>query len=176
MHPARESTRRLFIGLFPDPAVRAAVDAHRLAWSWPPGARLTSLPRVHMTMHFLGQVDPARQSLLETLLAEVRMDSLALRLHIPQVWRNQIAVLQCDENDALRALHDDIGRQVVRADLPVEHGRWLPHLTLARKAAGAMPPAACAPIAWRVDDFVLVCSHMARPLRYEVLSRYRAHG
>jgi len=177
MLPAREPTRRLFIGLFPEAVVRAAIDAHRRAWSWPPGARLADLSRIHITLHFLGQVSPARQAALEVLLAEVRMPRFALRLSTPQVWRrNQIAVLHCDEHDALRALHEDIGRQLVRADLPVEPGRWLPHLTLARKAAGAIPPAACEPIAWTVDDFVLVCSHMTQPLRYEVLARYRARG
>jgi 2'-5' RNA ligase len=173
MRPALDPTRRLFIGLFPDAAVRAAIDAHRGAWSWPVGVRLTHPSRIHMTLHFLGEVEAAPQAALEALLAEVRIPRLTLTLRTPQAWRNGIAVLLCDEHEALRALHEDIGRQVERAGLATDHRPWVPHLTIARRTARAVPPAGCKPIVWSVEDFVLAWSR-AQPLRYEALARYRA--
>lgn len=176
MNSPSEPTRRLFIGLFPDPGVQAAIATHRKAWSWPDGARLTNLARIHMTLHFLGEVDAPRQALLARLLADVPMRAMSLRLGTPQAWRNHIAVLRPDEHEGLDTLHGEVVRQVERAGFAAPRDRWVPHLTIARKTRGAVPPAEPAPIAWTVREFVLVWSHMNYPPRYEVIARYPAHG
>ncbi len=171
-------TRRLFIGLFPDPGVQAAIAAHRASWSWPPGARLTNVARIHMTLHFLGEVEAGREALLSRLLCEVPVHRMSLRLGTPQTWRQQIAVLRTQPHAGLDALHEAIARQVARAGFSIanERERWLPHLTIARRTRGAVPPADPAPIVWRVDHFALVCSHL-RPLpHYEAIARYPAPG
>jgi len=176
MNTIHEPTRRLFIGLFPDPVVRDAIEAHRKTWSWPAGVRLTNVARIHMTLHFLGEVARSRESLLAERLSGVRMRGMRLLLREPQAWRNPIAVLMPDAHEGLRQLHEDIVREVERADFDVTPGQWLPHLTLARRTRGAVPPAGMAPIAWQVNEFVLVCSHTAYPARYEFIARYPARA
>jgi len=176
MNAIQEPTRRLFIGLFPDPVVRAAIEAHRKTWSWPTGVRLTNAARIHMTLHFLGEVEHSRESLLADRLADVRMRRMTLSIRKPEAWRNPIAVLMLDENEELCALHEDIVRQVERAGLAVPPERWVPHLTIARRTRGAVPPTAMTPIAWQVNDFVLVCSQTTYPARYEFIARYPAQG
>jgi 2'-5' RNA ligase len=52
----RARTLRLFIALWPTPAVRAAVAARRDAVGWPAGAAPVRNERLHMTLHFLGAV------------------------------------------------------------------------------------------------------------------------
>jgi 2'-5' RNA ligase len=50
-----------------------------------------------------------------------------------------------------------------------------PHVTLARKAAGAIPPAKVKPIGWRVSEFALVWSVLwpqAKPSRYEIVEQF----
>ena len=169
-----EPTRRLFIGLFPDAAVQAAIDAQRARWQWPPGCRLTRAERLHLTLHFLGEVDPQREAALQDGLARLPMHPLTLVLGSPQVWHNRVAVLVASEHQGLRSLHDALTRQVLHAGLAPSDTRWTPHLTIARDALGATPPADAPPIRWRVSEFALVWSRMAPVWRHDVLARYPA--
>ncbi|MDM0072793.1 RNA 2',3'-cyclic phosphodiesterase [Variovorax sp. J2P1-59] len=165
-------TRRLFIGLFPDPGVQAAIDAHRSTWWWPRGVRMIVPARIHMTLHFLGEVAAAQQAALQQGLAEVPMHALTLVLRTPEVWRNPVAVLRPDEHEGLCVLHERLKQPLIHAGLVPERVRWTPHLTIARKCLGAVPPNEMSPIPWQVSDFVLVCSHMAPPAHYEILARH----
>ena len=174
MSSTAEATRRLFIGLVPDAAVQAAIDVQRKAWRWPPGCRLTRPERMHLTLHFLGEVDAPRQSALQHALAELPMRELTLVLGTPQTWRNHVAVLVADEHEALRALHAGLALQIARAGLAPARARWTPHVTIARDASGALPPADPQPIRWQVSEFVLIWSRMAPLWRHEPLARYPA--
>ena len=176
MSSALEPTRRLFIGLMPDASVQAAIDVQRQAWHWPPGCRLTRPQRMHLTLHFLGQVDPMRAAALQDALAKAPMSELALVLGAPQVWRNHVAVLLAQEHEGLRALHAGLALQLVRAGLVPARARWPPPVTVARDAAGAGAPADPQPIRWRVAAFALVWSRLAPDWRHEVLARYPASG
>ncbi|MGJ7509021.1 RNA 2',3'-cyclic phosphodiesterase [Variovorax sp. GT1P44] len=175
MNAVPASTRRLFIGLFADPAVQSAIDAHRRTWGWPPGARMASLARMHMTLHFLGEVAAVQQAALMDALAEVPMPALTLVLGTPEVWRNPVAVLRADEDEGLRALHERLKLALLHAGLVPERGRWLPHVTIARKCLGAVPPTESSPIVWSVDAFALVCSHLSAPAHFEILARHASH-
>ncbi|MDM0001341.1 RNA 2',3'-cyclic phosphodiesterase [Variovorax sp. J22P240] len=172
MTSAPAPTRRLFIGLFPDPGVQAAIDAHRRNWWWPPGARMIPPARVHMTLHFLGEVPTTQQAALQDGLAEVPMQALTLVLRTPEVWRNPVAVLRPDEHEVLRALHERLKQPLQQAGLSPERAHWLPHLTIARKCLGAVPPDEPPLIPWQVSEFVLVCSHLTPPVHYEILARH----
>jgi 2'-5' RNA ligase len=165
------STRhRLFIGLFPDPQARVAIARHRMRWAWPTGASLPQPQRLHLTLHFLGNVEQAVEDLLRDALRGVAVEPLVLVLRAPQVWSNGVAVLLPDENEGLRALHARIGQAIGAAP----GRRFTPHVTLARQAAQAFPPEASPPIAWNVRRFQLVWSQLGPSSRYEVLGSYPA--
>ena len=51
---------RLFLALWPPPAVREAIAGWRGAWWWPPAARLVQDERLHLTLHFIGAVPASR--------------------------------------------------------------------------------------------------------------------
>ncbi|HSI58332.1 MAG TPA: RNA 2',3'-cyclic phosphodiesterase [Ideonella sp.] len=165
-------TRRLFIGLFPSPAVQAAIVAHGERWYWPQGCRRTRPGRLHMTLHFLGNVSAPREAALRNALADTPMHALTLVLSTPQAWNNHIAVLLPDESPALRALHATLAQPLARSGLQPSHHRWTPHVTLARDAPGAGPPDAPCSIPWAVHEVVLVWSHSVPAVRYEALARY----
>jgi len=169
--PAALPLRRLFVGLFPDTAARAAIEAHRRDWWWPRGHRLTDPARIHLTLHFLGDVDAEATQRLRQALAEVRQPPLDLVLDRSCTWKNDIAVVQPAPHAGLEALHAAVVDAVRRAGLPVRDGRFTPHLTIARQARGAARPPQMAPVPWRVDEFVLVASRLAPPVRYEALAR-----
>lgn len=166
--PVATGTHRLFIGLMAEGPARAAVDAHRRLWRWPQEASLPPPGRLHLTLHFLGEVEPAvERALLKALLA-VPVAPLNLTLDTVEVWRNGVAVLQPRENAMLRMLHGRIG-EVLGLE---PDARWKPHVTLARKASKALPPQSFPPIEWHVPGFELVWSRLGQGARYEPLGRY----
>lgn len=168
-------SRRLFIGLMADEAVRNALARWCAGWQWPGGAALSPPPQWHITLVFLGQVPESKLPALRAVLAQVRFELLQLRLGQPEVWPRGIAVVRPVPHEGLDALRQRVAQavQAVGMDLP-EMG-WKPHLTLARKASGAIPPGQALALDWQVREFSLVWSR-TRPQgdqqRYEVLERW----
>lgn len=141
---------RLFLGLWPEPDVLAAVQARADAWQWPSSARRTPPERLHITLHFLGDVAAARLPQLQRSLA-VDWGGCELALDQAAVWPGGIAVLEAGQVPAaLAQLHARLRDRLLELDLPVEGRRYRPHVTLARKAFGARPPPQWEPVPWRV--------------------------
>lgn len=149
---------RLFLGLWPtrDTLERVLDQAER--WTWPTGARRTPPERIHLTLHFLGNVAADRVPALATAMQDVRWEGCELSLDAAAVWPGGIAVLEAPQvPPALARLHASLADQLRSLDLPVEARRYRPHATLARKAAGALPAAGA--VAWRsAPGFALVRS------------------
>jgi 2'-5' RNA ligase len=150
---------RLFLGLWPSDEGRASLLAHADAWDWPAAARRTRPERLHITLHFIGNVAAARLPELRQAL-QLTWTAGELTLDRATVWPGGIAVLEAQRiPSALAALHADLGNALRALDLPVESRPWRPHVTLARKAFGAHPPMASQPVQWRaVPGYVLVQS------------------
>ncbi|TMH10721.1 MAG: RNA 2',3'-cyclic phosphodiesterase [Betaproteobacteria bacterium] len=166
------ATARLFIGLWPDDEVRAALLAHREDWRWPPSAVWMAPQRLHMTMHFLGMVPRDRVPLLRQAL-KLAVVPFDLSLDHGEVWHGGVAVLRPSEVPAaLNALHDRLARALELIEQPTVRPELKPHLTLARHAQGALPPKRSAKIHWRVARYALVESIQQPPSRYEVLQEY----
>ena len=83
---------RLFLALWPDPAVRGALRSWRDAWTWPRGASPVQTDKLHMTLHFLGNQPRARlPELLDGFT--VPFSPFELRLDVAELWHGGIAVL-----------------------------------------------------------------------------------
>jgi 2'-5' RNA ligase len=150
---------RLFLALWPPPSVHQALLAHAGAWSWPPSARRTPPERLHVTLHFLGAV-PSEQ--LPTLRRELAVpwNGCELALDRAQVWPGGIAVLEAlTVPPPLAALHAALAGRLHALDIAVETRRLRPHVTFARKASGAQPPAHFAAVRWQAGpSYALVRS------------------
>ncbi|HEY8361181.1 MAG TPA: 2'-5' RNA ligase family protein, partial [Ramlibacter sp.] len=59
MYPDSAPPWRLFLGLWPPGEIAVALAAHAAQWQWPPAARATAVDRLHVTLHFLGDVPAA---------------------------------------------------------------------------------------------------------------------
>ena len=100
-----------------------------------------------------------------------------LRLSHPGIWPNGTAVLEPDAVPArLLKLHASLGAALQRFGLPIEARAFRPHITLARRASGATPPADPKPLRWQVGGYALVQSHPEPVGEYAVLVRYSADG
>jgi 2'-5' RNA ligase len=167
-------TDRLFLALWPDKRLRSALARHRDAWHWPADARRVRTDKLHLTLHFIGAVPAARTAGLLSGLA-VPFDAFEVVLDRPALWPQGLAVLEPQAvPPPLAALHTALGEVLRAAGLPVEERPFRPHLTLARRAPGARPPAQAAVLRWAVSHYALVASDLGAGGGYRVLARYPA--
>ena len=165
---------RLFLALWPEAPLRTKLAACRDAWRWPTGAKPVADATLHLTLHFIGALARARMPALAASLAAVPVGRIVLRPAGCELWRGGIAVLRFEGDAALPELHDRLGAVLTDAGIALDPRPFAPHVTLARKAAKAEPPAERLAFEWRADGFALVESLPGGSARYEVLSRFGA--
>lgn len=101
------STARIFIALLPNDAVRNELAAWRDAWKWPRSASPVRSEKLHITLHFIGEVAVERLPELVDAL-RVPFAPFLLTLSRPALWPHGIAVLEPESiPDSLAALHQD---------------------------------------------------------------------
>jgi RNA 2',3'-cyclic 3'-phosphodiesterase len=168
----RPRSLRLFLALWADDATRATLAAWQHTWQWPPGAKLVAPERLHLTLHFIGNVPAARRAELSTLL-RVPFEPVDLAFGAGSVWPGGIAVLQPSATPrALADLHARLAQALRSAALPAEERPYRPHVTLARKAGAAIPPEAGASLRWRADSGYVLVQSLANGGGYDVLERF----
>ena len=162
-------TARLFIALWPDDDVRARLKEWRDCCQWPRQAGRVRTEKLHMTVHFLGDVEVARVPELRAALA-APFNAFTLQLGHGEIWPGGIAVLVPEEPpSALFKLHADLATILGRLGLPAEERAYRPHVTMARRAAGAIMPRRGPAIAWPVAHYALMES---RPDGYAIVRPY----
>ena len=160
---------RLFLALWPDPAIRHALREQRDAWTWPRGASPVHADKLHVTLHFLGEVPSERVPELRQGFA-VPFTPFTLSIGLPKLWPHGIAVLEPHtEPPALLELHAKLSNALVALGLQPEARAYRPHVTLARRAGHAIVPPQSAPLTWQVDGYALVESNGGN---YTVLEQY----
>ena len=170
--PPTPPRARLFLALWPTPAVRGKLLAWRDAFDWPPGSALVAPEKLHLTLHFIGPVVRERIDEVAEGLA-LATGSFELGFGRAELWPGGIAVLRpLAGSDALLALHRRLGEALRALDLPTEARPYRPHVTFARKAAGAALRFEPEPLRWRVRSHALVESRPGRGGGYVVLRRY----
>lgn len=168
-------TLRLFLALWPDAAVRAALREQALRWGWPDAARRYDESDWHLTLHFLGALPAERLADLRAGLA-VDVEPFELLLDRAELWPRGIAVLTCEQvPPALLQLHQALAHAMQRLDLLPDARPYRPHLTLARSALGAQLPLEPPRIAWPVGGYALVRSTADPRWRYDAVQQYPVH-
>jgi 2'-5' RNA ligase len=163
---------RLFIALVPDAHVREQLALWRDAWTWPRSATPVKSERLHVTMHFLGDVEADRAERLADLLP----DSFApfdLAFGRAVIWPHGIGVLEPESVPAaLEGLHAKIAVVLQDLGLPVNARPYRPHVTLARRAAGAVQQGQGPSINWRIDRYALMQSTFGPDGGYTILREF----
>ncbi len=165
--------RRLFIAIdLPKPV---CWRLGQLLVQPPRGVRPVRPAQLHLTLHFLGDVEDASCTALHEALAEVRHEPLAITIQGTGVFppRGRPSVLWAGVADSSRlaTLHAAIGMAIDACGLAVEHRPYVPHVTLAR-----LTPAV--PRAWiarfladtarlEIADITVDCFHLYRSCRLD---------
>lgn len=124
---------RLFVALDPPESVRAALIALRADLS---GARWSAPEQMHLTLVFLGGVDEARVTGIETALADVTSGPITVALERLEAFPNRraphVLVARVAASPALLGLQMQIARGLGTVGITLETRPFRPHLTLAR--------------------------------------------
>jgi 2'-5' RNA ligase len=166
---------RLFFALWPGDALRGQIwDATRPAVATS-GGRAVARENLHLTLAFLGNVEPALLARVREAAARVKMPGFELIVDQLGFWsRPRILLAQPSVYPrALPALVAALWKSLESLPLAAGPGAYLPHITLARKARDEPGLSLGVPLTWRVRDFYLVSS-VTDPAgaRYEPLARY----
>ncbi len=172
--PITPTPTRLFVALTPDLAVRNTLAAWRDAWPWRARATPVADARLHMTLHFLGDVAPA---LLVQLLPAIAMPFEPFKLEFgrTRLWQHGIAVLEpLAVPPALATLHAHLQQALQQLGLTTDPRPFAPHVTLARRVTEATSPVTGPAFTWHVDQYCLMASQRDLVGRYATLARYPA--
>ncbi len=147
---------RLFLALWPDAPTLRRLQAHQDDWRWGAGALRVAPRRLHLTLHFIGHVPRNRVAGLAAAL-DVAFESFPLVFGVPHGWPRGLAVV-CprDVPEPLVRLHAALADALRSSGLPVEPRDFRPHVTLARKATGAVPPVNAPRFRWPVGGYALM--------------------
>ena len=172
---------RLFVALRPPREMRETLLA---LMGGVPGARWQNDEQLHLTLSFVGEVDPPEADDIASALATIAGPRPTIALqgagsfdhkgHVHSLWAGVAP------DAALRQLHDRINHALLAAGARPEQRAFRPHITLARLGRGAGPVApflagiaglTSAPV--MLDAFLLFESRLGHDgASYEAVARY----
>ncbi|MGB5453863.1 MAG: RNA 2',3'-cyclic phosphodiesterase [Sedimenticolaceae bacterium] len=169
----KERTRRLFFALWPDDRTRQALF-HWQVHNLPGDLRWQHRADLHMTLHFLGQVDPARLEALCDLGAEAAGEYFVVVLDEIGHWPRPQVLWAAPSSlpGELLQLHARLATGLNALGLQVETRVFRPHVTLARKVRNAPTAGPLAVLAWPVTEMALVESRAGDAPNYHPLARW----
>lgn len=126
--------RRLFIAI--DVPKPVCWRLGQLLVQPPRGVRAVRPAQLHLTLHFLGDVEDASCTALHEALADVRHEPFTIAIRgsgvFPPHGRPSVLWAGVADSSPLATLHAAIGAAIESCGLPVEHRPYVPHVTLAR--------------------------------------------
>ncbi|GAB2522067.1 RNA 2',3'-cyclic phosphodiesterase [Lysobacter humi (ex Lee et al. 2017)] len=166
---------RLFLALWPDDDVRAALDrATDAVDAFRGQGRRVATAKLHITLHFLGGGPASPEATIGRVRAAVG-DVCARGFHLVidhagSFHGARVGWLAPGGNSGLDALWSDLGHVLDAAGIEARrHERFAPHVTVLRAFHGRVDDVPIEPISWPVQEFVLVHSHGGR---YDVVERW----
>jgi 2'-5' RNA ligase len=116
---------------------------------------------------------PCRLRSRDGSLAPIRAQPFDLHFDHAETWKHGMTVLRPENAPTqLRGLHGRIGIALAEIGLKTEDRAYRPHVTLARRAAGATPPAQAPDIMWHARDGFVLVRTLPGGRGYELLERF----
>lgn len=124
---------RLFIAIDPPPDIRSYIkDLGRGI----PGARPVPEEQIHLTLHFLGEVEGTLFKDIRESLLEVKKDPFSLQIsgvgHFPPRGKPRVIWAGVTPTDEIIRLQKRVGKELLACGVALEKRKFSPHITLAR--------------------------------------------
>ncbi|MBS4097786.1 MAG: RNA 2',3'-cyclic phosphodiesterase [Sulfuricella sp.] len=168
-------TARLFFALWPDGRTRGALAQAADKLQRRCGGKATRVQTIHLTLVFLGDVPVARIGELGAAMEGLCSPAFGLEINRLGWWKhNRIAwAAPAETPPQMGELVEEIRRRLVASGFRFDAKRFVPHITLARKAQCAEQAFFPLAVAWRAKDFVLVRSVVSEAgAAYEIIGRW----
>lgn len=157
---------RCFVALWPDGDVRAHLDAIASDVHARLGAgRRIPAENLHLTLAFIGELDPARAAGVAAELAATNWPSFDWRLdHIGHFARARVVWASGPGSEALQVLVADVRSRLDSRAIAYDTKSFVPHVTLLRDADHAQIVAGplAVPVAWCAARPTLVRTEILR--------------
>ena len=173
----KQKRRRLFLALWPDDMTRRRLADIQKTFSKNErlkAAKPVEVKNLHITIHFIGAVTEDIHSQLEKLLSGVKAQASTL---IIDRWgyfpRAKVLWLGGPSSEALDQLVEQTQSCIQRCIEDYQQKRFVPHITVFRKARHPLELESFQPIEWSIDRYALVESvtHTEGP-EYRVLKEW----
>lgn len=177
--PPPDGVQRLFFALWPGALTRAALARAAVGCVRGAGGRAVPPDNLHVTLAFLGAVDPERRAYLERQAGAIVVPPFTLTIDRAGYWpHNRVLWLGSSTvPSALAGLAAALARVCGACGLELERRPFQVHMTVMRRAARAPCHGPVEPVVWPVDGFALVCSDIrADRTRYRVVRTWPAAG
>lgn len=167
---------RLFVGLELDPPVRAAIAASAQEAARRMPGNFYEPDLYHITLAFLGEIDPARLPMLKNTLSKAHFTPFPVKTGALDSFEK--GILYCGiawPCEKLHALQEEICRVLCQDGWTFDAREYVPHITLARKARGNTDGISPAQTSMHVNAFSLFESaRIDGKLCYTPIQRWRA--
>lgn len=127
---------RLFIAIHFDEATKKSILAVQNRLREYGRGNFSRPENLHLTLHFLGEVEPGQVSLVKAAMDSVPVPTMELQFtHIGCFSREggNLWWLGIEPNSQLIQLQKSLGEQLQQRGFSVERRRYAPHITLARQ-------------------------------------------
>jgi len=164
---------RLFFAIWPDATARTALAGWAVQIAKRFGGRPVPARNLHLTLVFLGEIDPGRVEALSLAAGKVSCDAFTLVLdRIGGFGRAGVAWAGCRVAPAgILGLQAELERRIRESGFQPDERAFSPHLTLARRVREPVAPGDVELAAWRVSSFALVESTRAADA-YRILAEW----
>ena len=168
-----EATLRAFLALVPPAEVSDRIES--LLMRWPAEGRAVPRRNWHLTLAFLGEINPESLEAVKALGAGLDWPEVTLVLdrlgHFPGSAVGWLGPSEVPPT--LKAFHAEFSGTLDDVGLRSPGRRWTPHVTLYRKMRKRPDNIPFEPIEWRLQGGCLMQS-MLRPegVEYRVLARW----
>lgn len=171
---AEAKSQRLFFALWPGRAERRQLEAYRPLLRGCGGRRVPE-ENLHLTLAFLGSVEPDTRDCLIAQADRLQLPPFTLTLHQLGFWRRPRVVWLGSEEEPPELIELVSGLRAAMRECGLEPERrsFSPHLTLLRKAHRAPRQREVGALEWPVERFVLAASE-TRPegAHYRILREW----
>ena len=175
---ARHGRPRLFFALLPDRETISNIRFHAAQCS-PDTGNLVAADNYHITLLFLGHLDPQQGEALCTDCDSINLPPFSLTIDTPGWWQKAgiFWLGPAITPAALNTLHDTLTRMAMRRQLVPDRHRFVPHITLMRQVQHPPQYPVVKPFTWRAERFSLMQSDL-RPegVRYTEIAAWPLTG
>jgi len=155
--------KRLFLALTPDPETVLAIERWRVM-NWPTLERAVPAQNYHLTLCFLGDASADQQRVVESGMIELLNAPIDVTLDEVGYWPDQEILFLGGNSESLEM--DKVSQACIalagHAGLKVRRGKFVPHITLARRCVNPPGPLVSPDFSFRADAVSLYASILDR--------------